>query len=133
MSVDTDDIMKAVMLGLSPATCTQPDFIATGVVSECLITSSYCELRQYKDRKAARQAFHTMPVSLRLGTAGLEAARWGVQGEVAWVLMLLEAAACKQKLDIKAAIGALWQSAPKDEEKLHFHPRKLASVRKLHR
>ena len=127
-----DDVMSAVLLGFSPALLATDTFLAKDSVPDNVVTEAFCELRQYEDKDQAMYAFRTLPVPLRQGPAVMEAARWRVQAETAWVLMLVEGAAVKKRLDVDVALRAMWSLLSREEEALHFHPRKLDEVRHLH-
>ena len=127
-----DDVMSAILLGFSPALLETDTFLAKDSVPDHVVTEAFCELRQYEDKDQAMHAFRTLPVPLRQGPAVIEAARWRVQAETAWVLMLVEGAAVKKRLDVGVALRAMWKWLSREEEALHFHSRKLEEVRHLH-
>ena len=128
---DLDDVMDAIVLGMTPALYREETFMAEDV-QEHVWAEAVSNLRLFPNREAATEAFCGAPVPLSEGLAVTKAAQWGVQSEVAWVAMLLRSGAVRKDVSFGVAMDALRKNIPAGEEADHFHVRKLAALRDAH-
>ena len=118
-----------MVLGMRACIRDSPAFLCQKIPDHVWAEASCC-LRGYSAEEA-RKAKAWMPVSLAHLPALSKSSEWGVEADVAWLLMLVEQGALKASVPVDMALQSRHGRQAGDAE--CFHVKKLLVAREEHR